>query len=308
MPQSHSPTRSLAIDALKGITVAAVVLVHVRFFHSAATGTPPTLPEQVLNTALHSFHLPTLFFAAGILVPGSLRRGAWPFVRRKIRTIGWPLLVWYVLNRVRALGLAGAWTLRDITNVSYLWFLVDLLLFCLLAAALHAVPARWLTVAVCAVIPVAAHTGVGDGARYACFFFAGVALGPRVRTWLGAARPAPLLSAAGLAGAFALSATRLLLAGPVAVEFARAGGVIAALLVWAAYASPTSPFTRIWAAIGRASLVVYVSHWPIGLFLAVNLRGTWDWGWSVALTLALTWLLAAFRDRRPVSYLTTWGG
>lgn len=309
----HTPparARSVWIDAIKGITIASVVLIHLRFFLAAYTGEAPSHAEVVLNACLKSFHLPALFFASGLLIRHSLRHGVGRFLIRKLQSIAWPLLVWHLINHVRADG-TNVWrTVWSPDGISYLWFLEFLLGFCVIAALV-----RWISPWVLAVLSVPVSVwgpslGGDEHLYYAVFFFVGIAASPWVFALAERTPPRPGWSWAVLAASLAVSATAYVVGpGPEALKVVRAFAVIALLVIWAMMLPPASTFTRALTWLGRGSLALYVCHWPLGLFLGVALRPFPHAGmFVVAATVAGSLAFVAVRNHRLVRWSQQWPG
>ncbi|MBD3688736.1 acyltransferase [Nanchangia anserum] len=296
--------RLIWLDAIKGITIGAVVLIHLRFFLAAYTGRPPSEIEVTLNAALKSFHLPALFFASGLLIPRSLRRGPARFLLAKCDTILWPLVIWHVINRLRAGGPAALARADVLTDVSYLWFLEFLFLFCALACLSRWVPAWCLALVSLPLSALPLVTGWDEHLGYAAFFFCGMALAGRVHALASRAPSNAALAWLSLAGALAVSATATIWGiGPDWVRLIRCFAVIALLLAWAMMLPAHTRAARACAWLGRGSLALYVCHWPIGLFLGVTLRPVPGIGVLVCVaTVALSLALTAARGYRPLSW------
>lgn len=252
-------------DVLRGIAVLFVVAVHIRFFASASLGGQPDW-ALTFNSFMAPFYLPALFFIAGYFVPLSMRRGPRAFAWNKVLMIGWPLLLWNVVNTARGSDITD---IGALTTISYLWFLLYLLGYNLVAAlaAWSRIPG-WLlfAVAMLAAVYVDGPSWLGRSLSFAPYFFAGIAVSP-LRTYIGSWARSPLAGVAVLAGLGACYYSAL--PGSVTAPLiqvlsllAIAAGIVLAVHLSSATAS--RPF--VW--LGQNSLEIYVLHWQIGLLIA----------------------------------------
>lgn len=256
-------------DALRGIGVFFVVLVHIRFFASASLGGVPQW-AMTFKAGAAPFYLPALFAVSGYFVPLSLRRGRLRFAWRKLLTIGWPLLLWNFINTARGMDITS---LADILRISYLWFLLYLLIYSLVAALLVGRVPAWLLWAITMVLPVflrgPAFLDLDRCYAFAPYFFAGIV----ASKWRGqivrwAMRPAAaLLVIAGIGTCWYSSLPGIVRAPLIQVLslMAIAGGAV--LSVWLSQlAGGKVALPLVW--LGQHSLEIYVLHWQIGLLMA----------------------------------------
>lgn len=298
----HVSKRETWPDVLRGIAVFFVLLVHIRFFAANAVG---GVPQWALdfNAFMAPFYLPALFFVAGYFVPVSMRRGPVTFARKKILAIGWPLLVWNIVNTARG---ADLFDLGDFTTISYLWFLLYLLAYCLVAALLHRVPA-WILLVASIVLPVftSGPDWMGRSLAFAAYFFFGVfACGYRDRIVAWACSPWALaLMPAGVAGGVycvvqgSVRPPVIQLISLVAI----AAGVVVAVRV-----SQNTKLAAPWIWLGQRSLEFYVLHWQIGLLISPlwpQFSQVWL-GYVIigAVVFALTLMAVVAFNHKPLSY------
>lgn len=85
------------MDTLRGAAVLAVVVLHVQLTTSAVTG-DPLLPLARLDEQLAGVRMPLLMLLSGVLLPRSLAKGLRRHLGGKVRAILWPYAVWTVLD------------------------------------------------------------------------------------------------------------------------------------------------------------------------------------------------------------------
>jgi len=123
------------MDSLRGAAIIAVVVMHAELGAVSATGF--TLPAvHLVDALLGPVRMPLLVLLSGMLLPVSLAKGPWSHVRGKLAGIGWPYVVWGLLDVVQVQharyvdGLPPDWSyLRQLVYDphTYLWFLAYLL-------------------------------------------------------------------------------------------------------------------------------------------------------------------------------------
>ncbi|WP_290438797.1 acyltransferase family protein [Cellulosimicrobium cellulans] len=310
--------RDRPTDILRGVAVLLVVLDHASgLVATNTTGMPSAV--GILNDAAGPFRMATLMFLSGMLVPRSLEKRPSAYVRGKLRHVAWPYLVWsaVVLGLLTVTagltgdGVPGETVLRVFYDPpTYLWFLGYLLVYYLVALV---VPVRAHAVLAGAALAVAALPVPGDAGRLAylaAFFFLGsVVFCHRERWRRRPPRRGVLVVAVLAAGAAAVAST----AGHE-VRYdplwspAVVGGVVAGVAA-ATTLAPTGR-TRAVEALGRSSVVYYVTHWVVALVAVhVLLRSgfrepTTLLVVTVALALATGWAADRLRARsRLVSAL-----
>jgi uncharacterized membrane protein YcfT len=129
--------RMVWMDSLRGAAIVAVVVMHAELQVASATGV--TLPTvHAVDTLLGPVRMPLLVLLSGMLLPVSLAKGPWAHVRGKLAGIGWPYLVWGLLDVVQVQhtryldGLPPDWTYLGQLAYdphTYLWFLAYLLVY-----------------------------------------------------------------------------------------------------------------------------------------------------------------------------------
>lgn len=250
------------MDTLRGAAVVAVVVLHVQLTTSAVTG-DPLAPLARLDERLADVRMPLLMVLSGVLLSRSLAKGLARHVSGKARAILWPYAVWMVV---------------DLTHV-----FVD--------AAVAARPVPWQL----------AGEALYDPPGYLWFLawlfafhvLAGL-LPERVRTVAAFAG----LVAAHLASGAGPDLTRFLWLFP----YFLLGDVLArslpSLLPPGAGAVANRFACAPLAAVGRSSLVYYVSHMPVVVY-AVPLL--WSGGLRAPWVLCAVTLAAALGTGRALA-------
>lgn len=259
------------MDTLRGAAVVAVVVLHVQLTTSAVTG-DPLAPLAWLDARLAVVRMPLLMLLSGVLLARSLAKGWRSHVGGKVRAILWPYAVWMAI---------------DLTHV-----FVD--------AAVAGRPVPWHM----------AGEALYDPPGYLWFLawlfvfhlLAGV-LPARIRTVaaLGGVALAPVVDGVGPDLARFLWLFPFFLLGDV---LARA---LPVALASGAGASANRLSVPALAAVGRSSVVYYVSHMPVVVYAVpllwsgVGLRVPW-----VVALLTLTAALAVGRGLSTVQQARGW--
>ena len=277
------PARAQWVDYARGIGIVLVVYGHVaRGVHSA--GLP--IDEgwfRLVDSVIYSFHMPLFFFLSGLYFLASMQRhGAGGLLVEKLRTVAWPYLVWSVLQGLTEVLLASATnatngkvTLAEVASLLWqpraqFWFLYALFFMSLAALPFYRfLSARWyrfVTIAACLAFLGAAYLPGGIPVTYLIqngpYFTLGVLLGHVV----GAQRPLPLSGPPAAAGLAIAVGFQWLFHGPLALSYAQGGGLLLALAMTTVLAVVLlcmwlERFNLAWlAALGRASLAIYVMH------------------------------------------------
>jgi peptidoglycan/LPS O-acetylase OafA/YrhL len=251
------------MDMLRGSAIVLVML-----WHSSAIpvlyGASMPAPVRAVNMFFLPFRMPTLMFLSGLLLPASLRKPLPVYYAGKFAAIGWPYLLFVVLDRFVVGNDNPWWHWRAYYATSYLWFLFFIGVYYVVAPLLRRLP-PWAPVLLGAAIGLALPYGVEERLAYfSVFFFLGrwasLRRGlldrlTRGRIVLVLALPAVLVGLAsahwGLALAYrvwlvplSLAGTLVAIAGTQAIE--RAGHTLPALTL-----------------VGRNSIVYYVVHFPV---------------------------------------------
>lgn len=265
--------RHLWMDGLRGLAIVLIVELHASAI-MRMHGINPSPILEWFDVAVYPFRIPLLMLLSGMLLQASLSKGPRRYLVGKARTILWPYAVWSLLL-VLAYDFVPWSTLLDaiVAPSSHLWFLHALLIAYLVALAVRRVP-TWISslgaFAAAGVVSVvdlpmwAMHLQPERMLMMLGYFLAGAALRQRWdvverwvrRTWVLVAllAAAATLVALSIAPTIRVSYTMaeyapLVLAGVLALV------AVAIRLRW------TSPPARALRAIGRDSIVFYVTHW-----------------------------------------------
>jgi fucose 4-O-acetylase-like acetyltransferase len=330
--------RELWADVGRGVSILAIVLFHFLIWvylpgmkdrNAALLGAWETVAEITA-----SFRLSLLFVISGYLIGPRLRRG---FADRKnllrVATNAWLCVVWLAIFALCSLLIKPGMPLRISSVESFftqlvlprttLWFIVALVVWAFIVAALHRVPAA---VMLSATFVLSSSTwllprGPGDMyvqvLYYGFFFAAGVYLVQTIR-WL-ATRP-PVVALPMMVG-FALLAAVVLpwledsgLPLPRVLSVLGDAAVVAAAIPGVALLALVPVLGRVLGAIGRNALPIYLMQLPI-LWAVIMVRPRMPWAneafqviapfvglaGTVLVALALYWLAM----RTPAAALFT---
>lgn len=324
-PSREQPARMDWMDMLRGLAVLLVVLLH-------AAGIPrmnDAGAEQwsQLHQLMEPFRMPLLMFLSGLLLPRSLAKPAMVYVRGKLSGIAWPLALWLVLFGVVIYWNGPAdpqyWLTGD-----YLWFLMALLICYALAMGLklslgptagagrdrNASPAPLTVGAALIALTMVALLHVGSPDQllisrtlyYGTFFFLGSACLPVLARWVRAPSwtALPVCLGAALCAYLSLSDPALR-SGTIASAAVASTGIAAAL--WCAPRLPSSATTTFLSWLGRNSIVVYVTHFPLIILAfratqALHLDPVATVAICTVLGVAVTVLLVRLRPWTPWLY------
>lgn len=307
-PSREQPARLGWMDMLRGLAVLLVVLLH-------AAGIPRMNDAGValwsqLHQLLEPFRMPLLMFLSGLLLPRSLAKPAMVYVRGKLSGVAWPLALWLVIFGV-AIYWNGPGDPQYWLTGDYLWFLMALLICYALAMVLklplgltagagrelNTSPAPLTIGAALMALTMVALLHVGSPDQllisrtlyYGTFFFLGSACVPAMARWVKAPSWAavPVCLGAVLCAYLSLSDPALR-SGTVASAAVACAGIAAAL--WCAPRVPTSAIRTFLSWLGRNSIVVYVTHFPV---IILTFRATQELNLDPVATVATCTVLGA---------------
>ncbi|MEZ0165652.1 acyltransferase family protein [Kineococcus sp. LSe6-4] len=297
------------MDVLRGLAILAVVLFHAgTLLRYAQLEVPEELRE--FNRAVAPFRIPMLVLLSGMLLPRSVAKGARPYTAGKARAILWPFLLWSsVMGAMKWVEYGHPslkWLLPNIflAGGTYLWYLLFLVVFYVVALPLRRVPLLPVALA----FLVLAEVAVDDskwGERFA-FLFALFLIG-----WWVAARPAVVerglssnrwpFVALGV-GVLSYTLGDMSGYGPRAIAGTLSGVY---LLAWGASRLSKAPVLRPLRFVGRNSVVFYCVHFPLVVVL-MSVAGWLEVGSSVLLmgvafvaSVAAGAVLSLLRPRSP---------
>ncbi len=269
------------------------------------------MPEWVrtLNNFFLPFRMPMLMFLSGSLLSHSIKRPLPEYLLGKFALIGWPYLVWAALHIVQGPSnylLTSPWSW---VATGYLWFLFFIGTYYCVAPFIRRLPA-WLVSVASFAASVPFDGELVKGFFYFLgFFYAGHFYTQRQALFGHLGRGWPLAACAGVA--IAVGVWSSINGVESKYEAITAPGSLAGIMVAmaAAKALPDSRLVRAVEAIGRKSIVYYVSHFPIVIVTTVALlsAGVESSATVAAVGLVTAFiacaLLARFSSRRPLVWL-----
>ncbi|UOW01167.1 acyltransferase [Agrococcus sp. SCSIO52902] len=264
--------RLLWMDGLRGLAILLIALLHATEM-LRSIGLEPHIAVDVFNTVASPFRIPLLMTLSGMLLGGSLSKGAGRYVSGKLRAIAWPYAVWLVILLLVFPSLGPDILLRGLwAPNTYLWYLHTLLIAYLVALALRRVP-DWISMvgalllaAAVTLLPmpeVVATMKLERTFLMLAFFFAGHLLMQHLPTALPLLRH-PISIVVGLLCTGSVVVASLQPGSAVSNDVTFAVPLLASLAVGLALLSllpwrdPVSRWLR-W--VGRHSIVYYVTHW-----------------------------------------------
>ncbi len=304
------------MDTLRGAAIVLVILNHAIYNVQQAYDDAPDW-VVLINDLLAPVRMPAMVFLSGLLLAGSLEKGAGRYIDGKLRKIAWPFLIWTLIGYAYeltdfylgegALDVPGPIEAL-VTPIGHLWFLQNIFLFYVLALALKDVTP---------LLPATAALVVGlfldgDALRFATLFacfmvgawfswHAGVFEMITRRGW-----------ALAVASVVALSLCVLGVAGVdmravVRYEVFSVVFVAAAVLLTsrAAMAVAHQRWVALLRYIGRNSLIFYLVHgYPLIIAATLTMRATGSGLAAIAMGLLVgmitSWVAAVLHERFPV--------
>lgn len=310
------------IDVLRGLAIVAVIIYHSDLQVSVGLDTRLGFITTI-NDAVGPFRMPILMFLSGMLLPISLDKPARPYLKGKIQKIGWPYLVWSFAN-LAVLVAASSAREEEVgpghfgrvfyAPPTYHWFLAYLVAFYIIALPLSRVPLVRLSAVPLALVGAAFVDGQWERFLFLfAFFMAGDFV---ARHWV---RLNGLLTRPWVVAICALAAAPVLLAAGSGHEVRYDPlwsigilGAVFALRPLMELLAPTTIGIGL-AAVGRQSIVYYVSHYLVITLLfhaLTRLAGvTSPWFLFVVtsvVAVALGYVLVHFRRFRVIGWLFEW--
>ncbi|UWR22985.1 acyltransferase [Sulfitobacter sp. S190] len=275
----NGPQRVHAIDSAKGIGIVLVVFGHA-WRGAATSGLLPDTPlYHAVDRAIYAFHMPLFFFLSGLLFLDAVQSRAFTqVVRSRVVRLLWPMALWSWLffglrhlagNAVNSPVSLDEFPLIPLPPYEHLWFLwslfglqvLGLLIFWmhprLREPPVYRTVATVLALVIAALIPVLIVPSVvwGPMVQHAPYFLAGIGAGAFVE-WRPTGRVA-------LLAAFLFGLTLLLMLGthvPVLVSLLLVVLAGIALRGLDAGEDAPGPMMAVLRQLGRASMVIYLSH------------------------------------------------
>lgn len=271
---SDGSGRARWMDVLRGSAILLVVLSHASSILGGVVGAPAWV--ETVDLFFAPYRMPALMVLSGMLLPRAFAKPLPAYYLGKARTLLWPYVVW-VLVLAAVGGLPGpVLDPRTWYATSYLWFVFYLLVYFTVAPVLRRAPS-WAvaSVAVGLVVVSTPLDAAADGRTKAllylgAFFVLGYLLTrlPAVldvvtsRRW----RPAAAVLAV-VPGVVAVSTGSFEHEGLWAL--ASCLGVLGAIALTTGVVGDR---TRGVETLGRSSVVVYVTHFPLLLVVATVLE------------------------------------
>ncbi|MCW2815772.1 MAG: hypothetical protein JWN84_3227 [Nocardioides sp.] len=291
------------MDAARGLAIVLVL-----FGHSIGVPINQGLESpDVLSWVrgfFQPFRMPLLLFLSGLLLVRALEKSPRRFLQGKWQAILWPFLLWNLIRWATRAGSVDLWD-RDLwLNPGYLWYLLFIFVYYVLALLLRRLPAM-----APALLFLAAWLVIGDSSalspfvQNAVFFFGGYAA-ISLRPTLAPPRSALVVVPLGVitVATGALCAQGLIPQRDVLLIPATFGGILVLFRLCEVAAERPAFGWLQW--VGRNSLIFYVSHFPVMSATTKLLGGSgavpeqWIWLPSLLLAVAVT-VLFVWMQRFP---------
>lgn len=314
--EAKPAVRSDWVDAAKGIGIVLVVYGHLLASSFRAAIAVPARFCELSDSVLYSFHMPLFFFLAGLFVERSYsRRGARAFIGEKLRYLGYPYLVWSILQTglqcIATRTSDNPVTVADLLLIpirshEQFWFLYALF-WCYVAYALCKQAGRWgmllLTLAACAIYfrPIATdYFALIDFSAQLIFFVAGILMSSLLLRAPPAANEIlrAVLATVVFLGCALYVFTHLL--SPVRLTESEGNypfpllglatlGITATIAI--ARVSATTAFGRVASLVGQYSMPIFLAHMLVGvaarmLLIRAGIENPWV-SVAVPVTLAI---------------------
>jgi len=294
------------MDVLRGFAALLIILLHATLVMERLGGKPePTL--VTLGVAWAGFRMPLLMILSGMLLPRALDKPAETYLTGKISNVLYPYLLWVAIFGVACVpeNLLSPWLW---IGGDYLWFLLFLFSYYLIALPLRAIPTGVLIV-----LAAALSFGSPDGGVHTeqyfflmATFFVGKFLAEKgeLFEWLSSRKAALLTTICAVAVPVVTSSRE---AAKYEVEYGLliVGAVL--FLMWAAKSVASKDVSRPLKFIGRNAVVYYVVHYPIIFLISLACLRM---GIEEAAVISLLSLIAALAISTALSLLRVrkgWG-
>ena len=312
------PSRREWMDVLRGLAVIMVVLTHTIRLIEYYDESVPVIPT-IINI-LTPLRMPLLFLLSGMLVPRSLVKGTWGYLRGKLSKVVYPYVLWTIILAFFAALSAVPFVFPDLLQLLFgesatpLWFLGYLVLYYLIALL-----CRWvhpLIIAVAAVgLSLLPIEGEWDRFWYqGVAFFIGVALGPFISGFEQFVKNRLLCAVLFVGALTAMTVQTLFGEGPqspiwkVAVTVTFFVGA-AGLIMPVAGSRVLRPIRY----IGERTIKVYILHWPFIVYplMWVTTNADLPLRWLIPVTFLVgivpPLIITVLADRsRAVEWLFQW--
>jgi len=250
------------MDVLRGFAAVLIILLHATLVMERVGGKPEPI-LVALGAAWAGFRMPLLMMLSGMLLPRALNKPAEAYLTGKISNILYPYLLWAAIFGVTCVPeiLLSPWLW---IGGDYLWFLLFLFSYYLIALPLRTVPTGALIV-----LAAALSFGSPDGgvhtAQYfflMAMFFVGKLLAEKGNLfgWLSS-RKAALFTTICAVVVPVVTISREAVKYEVEYGLLIVGAVL--FLMWVAKSVASKSFSRPLKFIGRNAVVYYVVHYPV---------------------------------------------
>lgn len=293
--------RQAWIDHARGMAAILVVLQHAGHYTAMYQEVPAWFTDAMLAVA--PFRMPVLMLLAGLFLERALRKGTGPYLTDKLRRLAWPFAVWTIISCLAAGTPERLLQLPVWRGAGYLWFVVFLLAFFVLAVPLRRVP-YLLVVSVALVISLLARDGSKHGEQLfvlMAYFFTGAFAGRHLQrcTALLRDRRALWLLPCAVAAAAASVLTGAVKFNPAWFWLVLPG--LAGLFALAMRVQ-SAAWSRAVGFVGRRSIVFYLANTPVykaslPLLAAAGLPQPAVLSSALVLALCLPLLLALAMER-----------
>jgi len=143
----NTTTRDYSLDAARGVLMSLGILLHAANIYAfggnwLVSDTEKSFGIGLLAGLIHEFRMPTFFWISGYFAALTFERaGVKGLLQRRIPRLAVPLIAsWLTLNLIQKIaigslmGLSAAQSLGSGIPIYHLWFLIDLLLFIVMAS------------------------------------------------------------------------------------------------------------------------------------------------------------------------------
>ncbi|MDV8003152.1 acyltransferase [Rhodococcus sp. IEGM 1408] len=320
------PDRGVArlawVDVLRGLAILAVVLYHADLQVSLGLDTRLGVITTI-NDTIGPFRMPILMFLSGILLPISLAKPANIYLKGKFGKIAWPYFVWSFANL--AVLVAASSAREEVVGLghfgrvfyappTYHWYLAYLVVFYVLALPFAGLPRVRLATIPLALVGAAFSDGQWERFLFLwAFFMAGDFV---ARHW---DQLKGLVSRPWVVAICAIAAVPVLFSAATGDDLRYdswwAVGILAAVFALRPlmqFVAPTLIGVGL-AAVGRQSIVYYVSHYLVitlafhALTRLVGVTSPWLlFVVTSVVALALGFILVRLRRYSVVGWLFEW--
>ena len=262
-------TRLEWMDVLRGFAAVLILLLHATLVMERVGGKPEPI-LVTLGVAWAGFRMPLLMILSGMLLPRALNKPADTYLTGKISNVLYPYLLWVAIFGVTCVPelLLSPWLW---IGGDYLWFLLFLFTYYLIALPLRVVPTGVLIVLAAALSFGSPEGGVHTEQYFflMAMFFVGKFLAEKgeLFEWL-TSRKAALLTAICAVAVPVVTISREAAKYEIEYGLLIVGAVL--FLMWVAKSVATKRASRPLNFIGRNAVVYYVVHYPIIFLISLS--------------------------------------